>query len=83
MLLWYYRREVSFEAIVWTLGISFFAYTSEFVPPNPRLLITAFPALMVLGRYLQGKWFAILVFANTVGLVGLSLLTFVGHALRP
>jgi hypothetical protein len=83
VLIWYYRREISFEAIVWTLGISFFALTSEFVPPNPRLLITAFPALMVLGRYLQGKWFAILVSANTVLLVVLSLLTFVGHSLRP
>jgi hypothetical protein len=83
VLLWFYRREVSFEAIVWTLGIAFLACTSEYVPPNPRLLITAFPALMVLGRYLKGKWFAILVFMNTVGLVGLSLLTFVGHALRP
>ncbi|MGI8715200.1 MAG: mannosyltransferase family protein, partial [Solirubrobacteraceae bacterium] len=83
VLLWHSRREVSLEAIVWTLGIAFFAYTSEFVPPNPRLLITAFPALMVLGRYVQGKWFAVLVFVNVWLLAGLSLLTFVGHALRP
>jgi hypothetical protein len=82
-LLWRSRREVSAVAIVWTLGITFFALTSEFVPPNPRMLITAFPALMVVGRYVQGKWFAVLVFVNVFLLAGLSLLTFWSTTLRP
>jgi hypothetical protein len=82
-LLWRARREVSAVAIVWTLGITFFAFTSEYVPPNPRMLITAFPALMVVGRYVQGKWFAILVFINVFLLAGLSLLTFWSTTLRP
>jgi hypothetical protein len=82
-LLWRSRREVSAVAIVWTLGITFFAFTSEYVPPNPRMLITAFPALMVVGRYVQGKWFAILVFVNVFLLAGLSLLTFWSTTLRP
>jgi hypothetical protein len=82
-LLWRSRREVSAVAIVWTLGITFFAFTSEYVPPNPRMLITAFPALMVVGRYVQGKWFAIIVFANVFLLAGLSLLTFWSTTLRP
>jgi Mannosyltransferase (PIG-V) len=77
------RREISPEAIVWTLGVSFLALTSEYVPPNPRMLITAFPALMVVGRYLRGKGFAALVWLNGVGFIGLSLLTFVGYSLRP
>jgi mannosyltransferase PIG-V len=83
VLLWRTRRHVSAVALVWTVGIAFFAFTSEYVPPNPRLLITAFPALMVLGRYLQGKWFAILVFVNVWLLAGLSLLTFWSTTLRP
>lgn len=83
VLLWRSRRSVSAVALVWTLGITFLAFTSEYVPPNPRLLITAFPALMVLGRYLEGKWFAVLVFVNVWLLAGLSLLTFWSTTLRP
>lgn len=83
VLLWRSRRSVSAVALVWTAGIAFFAFTSEFVPPNPRMLITAFPALMVLGRYLHGKWFAVLVFVNVWLLAGLSLLTFWSTTLRP
>jgi hypothetical protein len=82
-LLWRSRRQVSLAALVWTAGITAFAFTSEYVPPNPRMLITAFPALMVVGRYVQGKWFAILVFVNVWLLAGLSLLTFYSTALRP
>ena len=77
------RREMSVEAIVWTLGISWLAMTSEYTPPNPRLLITAFPAVIVLARYVHGKWWTALLCANGVMLVGLSALTFVGTTLRP
>jgi len=77
------RRQMSVEAIAWTLGISFLALTSEFVPPNPRLLITAFPAIMVAGHYIKGKWFNLLVWANGLLLVVLSVLTFYGTTLRP
>jgi hypothetical protein len=68
---------------VWTFGISLIAVTSEYVWPNPRLLITAFPALLVLARYLRGRGFALLACANVVLLVGLSYLTFVHVTLRP
>jgi MFS family permease len=77
------RREMSIEAIVWTLGISWLGMTSEYVPPMPRLLITAFPAVMVLGRYVRGRGFVVLACVNGVLLVGLSALTFVGKTLRP
>lgn len=76
-------RTVSVEAIVWTLGVSYLALTSEFTPPNPRLLITAFPAVIVLARYVKGRWFSLLALANGILLVGLSALTFVGTTLRP
>jgi hypothetical protein len=77
------RRSMSPEAIVWTLGISFLALTSEYVPPNPRMLITAFPGLMVVGHYVKGKWFTWLAWTTGVLLVVLSLLTFYGLTLRP
>jgi hypothetical protein len=77
------RREMSVEAIVWTFGISWLAMTSEYTPPNPRLLITAFPAVIVLARYVRGKWWTALLCANGVMLAGLSALTFVGTTLRP
>ncbi len=83
VLLYRSRRQVSIEAIVWTAGISFLALTSEYVPPNPRLLITAFPAVMMVGRYVKGRAFTFLVLATCVPLCVLSAMTFVGVTLRP
>lgn len=83
VLLYRQRRRVSVEAIAWTLGISFLMVTSSNVPPNPRLLITAFPLIMVVAYYVRGKWFRVLLGVNAVLLVGLSALTFIGLTLRP
>jgi hypothetical protein len=77
------RREMSLEAILYTLGIAWLGMTSEYVPPMPRLLITAFPAVIVLARYVRGRAFTVLLWVNGVALVGLSALTFVGTTLRP
>jgi hypothetical protein len=77
------RREMSLEAILYTLGIAWLGMTSEYVPPMPRLLITAFPAVMVLARYVRGGRFVALLGVNAVLLAGLSALTFVGTTLRP
>jgi hypothetical protein len=57
--------------------------TAEYVPPNPRMLITAFPAVIVLAYYLKGRAFGWLLLTNGVLLAGLSALTFVGITLRP
>ena len=83
VLVWFCRRQISPVAIAWTLAISFLAFTSSNVPPNPRMLITAFPALVTIARYAQGRWFAVIVWINGVLYVGLSLLTFFGLTLRP
>jgi hypothetical protein len=77
------RREMSVEAILYTLGIAWLGMTSEYVPPMPRLLITAFPAVIVVARYVRGRPFTVLLWANSVALAGLSALTFVGTTLRP
>jgi hypothetical protein len=47
------------------------------------MLITAFPALIVAGHYIKGKWFRGLVWANVLLLILLSSLTFYGTTLRP
>jgi hypothetical protein len=77
------RREMSTEAIVYTFGIAWLGMTSEFVPPMPRLLITAFPAVVVVARYVRGRPFTALLWVNGIALAGLSALTFVGTTLRP
>ena len=83
VLVWFSRHEISPEAILWTLAIAFLAFTSSNVPPLPRMLITAFPALMAVGRYAEGRAFRALMWGNGVLLAGLSMLTFYGFTLRP
>ncbi len=83
VLVYRQRRHIPAPALVWTAGVSFLALTSEFVPPNPRMLITAFPALMALAYYAHGRWWRLLLWSNGILLVVLSLLTFHGTTLRP
>jgi Mannosyltransferase (PIG-V) len=83
VLMWYSRKRISIEAIVWTLCIGFLALTSSFTPPNPRILIIAFPSLMLLGHYVRGRGFRVLMWTNGVLLIVMSWLTFVGMTLRP
>ena len=83
LLLFKARRTVSIEAVIWTLGISFIALTAEYTPPNPRLLITAFPAVIVPAYFLRRRGFSVLLVVSGVLLAGLSALTFVGVTLRP
>ena len=77
------RHTISLEAWVWTLGVGFIAVTSEWVPPNPRLLITAFPAVVVLAYYFRRRAFGWLLLANGALLVGMSVITFISVTLRP
>jgi Mannosyltransferase (PIG-V) len=83
VLMFRIRRTISVAAWTWTLGIGFLALTSEYVPPNPRLLITAFPAVIVLAYYCRRRAFAWVATINAVLLVGMSWLTFVSVTLRP
>lgn len=83
LLLYRQRDRVSREALVWTLGISLIAVTSERLPPNSRMLITAFPVLLVVGVYVQGRRFTLLQCINGALLVTASWLTFISHLLPP
>ncbi|MBV9198059.1 MAG: hypothetical protein JO168_28345 [Solirubrobacterales bacterium] len=83
VLLVRHRGGVSAEAMVWTFVIGFLALTSEYVPPNPRMLITAFPAVLILAKRYKGRVGVCLLVGSGVLLAGLSALTFVAHTLRP
>ena len=83
VLMYFQRRNIPPAALVWTGGVSFLALTSEYVPPNPRMLITAFPALMAVARYAEGRTWRLILWINGVLLVVLSVLTFYGTTLRP
>ncbi len=76
-------RSISLEAWIWTLGVTYLMVTSEFTPPNPRLLLTAFPLIVVPAYYLRRSGYLLWASANGVLLAGLSALTFVGTTLRP
>ena len=77
------RPRVSPAAFAWVLGMGFLTVTSENVPPNPRMLIAAFPALAVVAYRLRGRAFHWLIAGSTVLLVAMSLMSFVGIELRP
>lgn len=76
-------RTISVEAWVWTLGVTYLMVSSEFTPPNPRLLLTAFPLVTVPACYLRRGGYWLLAASYGVLLAGLSALTFVGTTLRP
>ncbi|HWF36468.1 MAG TPA: hypothetical protein VG295_13910 [Solirubrobacteraceae bacterium] len=77
------RPRIPAPALVWTLGIAFLAVTSENVPPNPRLLITAFPAVLVFAQRFKGKAFSKLMLASVALLIIMSSASYIGTALRP
>jgi hypothetical protein len=84
IIVYHKRRTISMEALLWTAGISFLAVTTENLPPNPRMLITAFPAVIVVADSVRGRRFAWLASVSLVLLLGASWLTFtVGHRMLP
>jgi hypothetical protein len=83
VLLWRRRHTVPWPALVWTLGVTLLAVTSARTPPNPRMLIIAFPIVVAYADRFRGKAFRRLLGASTLMLVGMSLVTFMGTGLRP
>jgi hypothetical protein len=77
------RPHISAPAVVWTLAVAFLAVTSENVPPNPRMLITAFPAVLVVAYRFKGKAFYRVMAVSVTLLIAMSAASYVGTALRP
>jgi hypothetical protein len=76
-------RLASREAIAWVALVGALAVLSEHVGPNARVLVTAFPVVVVFAYRLRGRAYGWLLGANATLLVGMSALTFTGHTLTP
>ena len=81
--LWRSRGHVPLYAIVWTVVIGFMTVTSNATPPNARMLICAFPAVLVVAAHLRGRAYTRLLACSTVLLIAMSMVTFVSMGLRP
>ena len=76
-------RTVSLEAMAWTLSVGLLAVVSENVAPNPRILITAFPAVLVFAYYCRHKRYTWLLSATSLLLVLTSAVTYGGRSMTP
>jgi hypothetical protein len=77
------RPRLPAAPIVYTIAIAAFTFTSSMTQPNPRMLICAFPAVVVFAYRMTGKAYARLLGVSTVLLVAMSFVTYVGVGLRP
>jgi hypothetical protein len=75
--------RIPIPTMIWTLGVAVLTATSANTPPNARLLLCAFPAVIVYAQRLRGRWFTALMALNCVLFVAMSWITFVGVDLRP
>lgn len=75
------RRELSAGALTMAVGVAVVALWSILTPPNVRVALIAFPAILVWGRRLSGRSFEIFVGAEVLLLGFTSALTFSGHML--
>ncbi|HXZ83784.1 MAG TPA: mannosyltransferase family protein [Acidimicrobiales bacterium] len=76
-------RTVSLEARIWAFGIAVLTVTSEYVPPNPRFLLIAFPLLAVLAVRASWRGYWWLMGSSIVLFAILSGITYVDSVLRP
>ena len=58
-------------------------FTSAQTPPNARLLLCAFPAIIVFAQRLRGRWFTALMVLNVTLFFTLTWITVVGVDFRP
>lgn len=76
-------RLASLEAVTWATLVGALAAFSEHVGPNARVLITAFPVVVVFAYRVRGRAYGWLLALNATLLVLMSALTFTGHSLTP
>jgi hypothetical protein len=82
-LLWDHRSRVPPTAWVWTICVSVLALTSAKTPPNPRMLIVAFPLVIVVGKAFSDASYRRAMRYNLLTTIVASPITFVGMWLRP
>ncbi len=82
-LLWEHRERVPSTAWVWAICVALLALTSAKTPPNPRMLIVAFPVVIVVGAALTGRSYRRAMVINVAATLVMSYFTYVGLWLRP
>ncbi len=82
-LLWKRRRSVWLTALVWSLCVAVLVLTSAKTPPNPRMLVLAFPVVMVVGARFSGRGFRWAMALNIALTLAMSYFTYYGIWLRP
>ncbi len=81
--LWKRRDTIPVPVWVFTAFAALLALTSAKTPPNPRLLICAFPVVLIVGAEHEGRTQKWLLVADVACLLVLSWFTYVGIWLRP
>jgi hypothetical protein len=83
-LAWRNRTRVPVPAILWTLGITGLTLTSNATAPNARMLLCAFPALVVVAKEIESRKGKQWLYATTLVLtIAMSIVTYVSTGLRP
>jgi len=74
---------ITLPAVVWTLGVAALTLTSANTPPNPRMLLCAFPAVIAVAAAAGRRAFAWLLGSEVTLTILCSVLVFVNVTLRP
>jgi hypothetical protein len=82
-LLWEHRERVPSIAWTWTICVALLALTSAKTPPNPRMLIVAFPVVIVVGAALSARAYRRAMAISIATTLVMSYFTYVGLWLRP
>jgi hypothetical protein len=82
-LLWEHRSRVPLTAWTWTICVSVLALTSAKTPPNPRLLVVAFPVVLAVGATLTRRGYNRALTWALFATVVMTPITYVGMWLRP
>jgi hypothetical protein len=77
------RRRIGLSVFTWTVCVAFLALTSAKTPPNPRMLVVAFPVVIAVGAHLTGRAYRRAMVINVTATLVLSYFTYVGIWLRP
>jgi hypothetical protein len=70
------RRRLPAELTIYGFGALLFAVSSFNVGPRPRPLLLAFPVIIAAAASVRGWWWRVVVVASALGLLAMSLLTF-------
>lgn len=82
--LWRDRRRIGWPALTWTAFVALLTLTSQKTPPNARLLICAFPAVMIFAAKIRTRRAWIITMGVTIVLLlVMSVLSYYESPLRP